>query len=92
MIKVSRLLTLNGEDLCKDNLENHQRWLWQQFKGNYNGFLIIVRSNFGKEFAFYIPHKFEETQEWKSTDNIFGFYWINGDQLVTVTDSKNLVF
>ncbi len=50
------LLRLHGEDLEQGNLENHQRWLWQQFEGNYNGTLIIVRSNFGKEFAFYIPH------------------------------------
>ncbi len=85
MIKVSRLLLIHGEDLNKGNLENHQRWLWQQFsEGNYNSFFIIVRSNFGKEFAFYIPHKFEEETKMKSEDNNLGFYWINGDQLVTV--------
>jgi hypothetical protein len=56
MIKVSRLYRLNKEDLEQGNLYNHQRYLWQLFEGNYNGFLIILRSNFGKEFAFYIPH------------------------------------
>ena len=40
---------------------------------------MIVRSNSGKEFAYYIPHKFEESKKWKSTDNKLGFYWINGD-------------
>ena len=50
-----------------------------------------MRSNFGKEFAFYIPHKFEEAK-WKSTDKQLGFYWINGDQLVTVTNSENAEF
>ncbi len=51
---------------------------------------MIVRSNFGKEFALYIPDKFEETKKWKDTDTQLGFYWINGDQLVTVTNSSNL--
>ena len=57
MIKVSRLLRLDGEDLEQGNLKNHQRQLWQQFsEGNYNEFLIILRSDLGKEFAYYIPH------------------------------------
>ena len=46
-----------------------------------------MRSNFGKEFAFYIPHQFVEEGVWRSTDNQLGFYWINGDQLVVVTNS-----
>ena len=57
MINVSRLLRLNKEDLEESKeLYDHQRWLWQQFsEGNYNGTLIIIRSNFGKRFAFYLP-------------------------------------
>ena len=51
-----------------------------------------MRSNFGKEFAFYIPDKFEEAKEDKSTDNQLGFYWINGDQLVTVTNPNKAWF
>ncbi len=51
-----------------------------------------MRSNFEKEFAFYIPHKFEEAKEKKFTGNQLGFYWINGDQLVTVTSLKNSWF
>ncbi len=43
-----------------------------------------MRSNFGKEFAFYIPYKFEEAKDYKYTNKQLGFYWINGDQLVTV--------
>ena len=53
---------------------------------------MIVRSNFGKEFAFYIPHKFEEAKEFEDTNKQLGFYWINGDQLVTVTNSKYPMF
>ena len=88
-IKVSRLLQLHGEDLTQGNLYNHQRWLWRKFsEGNYIGFLIILRSNHGKEFAFYIPHKFEEAKRPKSIYNHLGFYWINGDELVTVTNTN----
>ncbi len=88
---LSCLLRLHKEDLERCNLKKHQRWLWKQFEGNYNGFLIILKSNFGKVFAFYIPSKFEETN-YKLTDKQLGFYWINGDQLVTMTNSKNPVF
>ncbi len=89
MIKVSRLHRLNKEDLESGKfLNDHQRWLREQFECNYDGFLIIIRSNFGKEFAFYIPHKFEEIKNDKFTGNHLAFYWINGDQLVTVTNSK----
>ena len=49
-----------------------------------------MRSNFGKEFAYYIPHKFEEKNT--VTDTQLGFYWINGDQLVTVKNSNNAWF
>ena len=66
--------------------------LWQEFVGNYNGFLIIVRSNFGKEFAFYIPHKIKEVKNCKITNEQYGFYWINGDQLETVKKSGNSYF
>ena len=50
------LLSLDRVDLEHGNLKKHQKWLWKQFEGNYNGTLIIVRSEFGKEFAFYIPY------------------------------------
>ena len=63
--------------------------LWQEFEGNYNGFLIILRNNYGKEFAFYVPHQFKEAKERKFTGDQLGFYWINGDQLVTATNSSN---
>ena len=61
MIKISRLIKLHGEDLLYGNLEDLQKWLWQQFEGKYDGTLIIVRTNFGKEFAFYIPYEFKKT-------------------------------
>ncbi len=57
MIKVSRLLSIHGEDLERGKfLDEHQRRLWKKFEGNYNGFLVIVRGNARKEFAFYVPH------------------------------------
>ena len=51
-----------------------------------------MRSNFGKEFAFYIPHKFKEANDRKSIVEQLLFYWINGDELVTCTNSKNAWF
>ena len=56
------LVKLREEDLRQGNLKNHKRQLCQQFESIYDEFLIIVRSDSGKEFAFYIPHKFEETK------------------------------
>ena len=50
------LLRLHGEDLSEGNLKNHQRLLWEKFEGNYDGTIVIIRSNFGKELIFYIPH------------------------------------
>ena len=58
--KVLRLLILGGEDLSQGNLKTHQRMLWEQFKDNYNGTIVIVKTNFGKEFAFFIPEQFKE--------------------------------
>ncbi len=50
------LLRLHEQDLEQGNLLNHQKWLSKQFGRNYNGTLVIIRSNFCKEFGFYIPH------------------------------------
>ena len=52
------LLGLCEEDLSQGNLKNEQRYLWSLTECNFNGTLIIVRSNFGKAFAFYISEKF----------------------------------
>ena len=60
MRQVSRLLKLTEEDLIQPNLKSHQKYLWDQFKDGYKATLLIVRSNFAKEFVFYIPYKFEE--------------------------------
>ena len=82
MVKVSRLQV--NLPCRKDNLKFIQSELQQQFSdGNYNGTLIIVRSKFGKEFAFYIPSEFWVAYRFR-TGKQLGFYWINGDQLVTV--------
>ena len=54
MGQVSRLLRLTEEDLIQPNLKTHQKYLWEQFKDGYKATLFIVRTNFGKDFAFYI--------------------------------------
>jgi len=42
--------------------------LWDLFRNSYDEFLIIIKTNKGKNIAFYIPIKFEETKEDKKTD------------------------
>ena len=49
------LLRLNEEDLNEGNLKEFQKDLWKDFCNNYNGTIIIIRSDFGKNFAFFIP-------------------------------------
>ena len=36
---------------------------------SFNGTLVIIRTDFGKEFAFFIPKQLKEEIDWKSTDN-----------------------
>ena len=87
MIKVSRLLTLHEEDLNFDDLWNRQRQFEKLNGGIYSdGNLMIVRSDLNKEFAFYISFQIEDGLKKKTNDKQLGFYWINGDQLVTVTN------
>jgi len=42
--------------------------LWDLFKNSYDEFLIIIKTNYGKNIAYYIPIKFEETKEKKETE------------------------
>ena len=58
MREFSRLLKLNEEDLIEGNLKKHQKKLWKDYKDGYKATLVIIRSNHGKEFAFYIPYQF----------------------------------
>ena len=51
--------------------------------------LVIVRTHFDKEFAFFIPHNLEETCNFKKTSEILSFYWINNDELITCTSSNS---
>ena len=55
-----------------------------------NSSLIIVESDYQKIFAFFVPNKFEYTNQ-KSTGTQLLFYWINDDQLVTCT-SKGITW
>ena len=54
---------------------------------NYQGFIVAIKTNFDKYIAYYVPDKFEEAKDGKDTEKLLGFYWINGDQLITVTNS-----
>ena len=36
----------------------------------YNEFIVILRSNFSKELAFYIQKEFEETKSYKYSEKI----------------------
>ena len=61
--------------LSNGNLKEHQQKIWENAK-NFNSFLIIVLSEQNKEFAFFVPHRFEQN-EWEKTGKQFAFYWIN---------------
>ena len=65
--------------------------LFQQFQDGYDATILIVRSNFGKEFAFFIPNKFQKSQQLKLTGKQLAFYWIN-DKLVTCTNTSRPEF
>ena len=51
---ISCLLQLDGKDLIQSNLKTRQKKLWKDFKDGFNATLIILRSNHGKKFAFYL--------------------------------------
>jgi len=44
---------------------------------SYKNFIVAVKTNFGKNIAFYFSGKFQD--ESRSSEKIKGFYWINGD-------------
>jgi hypothetical protein len=51
------LIRLHEEDLSQGDLTNHQRQLFEQFEKGYDGTLVIVRSNFGKDLVLYISDR-----------------------------------
>ena len=42
--------------------EKLQEKLYEDFKQNYDGIILIVRSNFGKEFVFFMKSKLYLTE------------------------------
>ena len=63
-----------------------QNKLYEDFKDNYDGIILIVRSNFGKEFVFFMKSKLFMTEYGAVGTGIqLIFYWINDNQLITVT-------
>lgn len=85
------LLRLNQQNLNKGNLENYQKKLWKDFEDDYNGTIVIVRSNFDKEFAYFMPDRLEE-QGFKETDLQLAFYWIDKTQLITCKSKEQHSF
>ena len=65
--------------------------MWKDFEDDYNGTIIIVKSNYGKEFVYFMPERLEE-QDFKETELQLTFYWINNKQLITCASSKNHSF
>jgi len=42
--------------------------LWDLFENSYKEFLIIIKTNHGKNIAYYIPTEFEETKKEKKIE------------------------
>ena len=75
----SCLLRLRGEDRINRYLERHYEKLKEIFKNGFDSTLIIIKSNFGKEFAFYMPNSYEEIFNNKYRDYEIISYWINDE-------------
>ena len=52
------MLRLNEEDLGTGNLLLYQNKLFEDFSDDYNGTIIILKSDCDKEFGFFIANKF----------------------------------
>ena len=52
-----------------------------------NAFFILIKSDFGKNFGFFLPGNFHRG-DYMYLDKVLAFYWIYKDEeLVTCTDS-----
>jgi len=51
--KVNCLLRLQQQKLSKGNLKDYQTDLHNNLSQIYNGILVIIKTNFGKEIAFF---------------------------------------
>ena len=85
--QIKNVLRINHKDLSQGNLIDYQILLREYFKNDYSSTLVIIRSNFDKEFVFFIPNRLEETYDSEITGDLLAFYWINDDQLVTTKNS-----
>ena len=62
------MLRLTEENLKEGDLEDFQEKLFEDFEcSSYKGTIFVIRSNFGKEFAFFKPNKIEEAYDWLKT-------------------------
>ncbi len=53
----------------------------------YNSFLVIMQSSYSRQFGFFVPNKFEYTNNLIYTKKQLAFYSINNLSLVTVINS-----
>ena len=56
------LLRLSRQNLISGNLREFQKEVWKEFE-EYSGTIVIIRSDFDKNSAFFIPKKFEITEK-----------------------------
>jgi len=56
---------------------------------NTDSFLVLIKSDMGKVFGFFVSAKLEKTVEAKYNFDQFSFYWINNEKLVR-TDNTYL--
>jgi hypothetical protein len=59
---VKCLLRLSHQNLISGNLGEFQEEVWKEFE-EYSGTIMIIRSDFDKNIAFFIPNKFEITEK-----------------------------
>ena len=65
--QIKCLLQLNEVDLSKHHIKRQVKKLWLNFNDDWNATLGVVRSNYGKEFAFLIPEKICYQEDYKTT-------------------------
>jgi len=59
---------------------------------NTDSFFVLVKSDIGRNFVFFVSTKLEKTEPAKFNFDQFTFYWINDEKLVRVDNSNLRVF
>ena len=61
--KIKNVLRINHKDLSQGNLIDYQILLREYFKNDYSSTLVIIRSNFDKEFVFFVTVKINQQKD-----------------------------